>query len=65
MRCGACCKFLLKCPFLRSVKGSPGSHVCVVYAIRPLQCRKYPRSREEQIHHPCGFKFGDETAEER
>ena len=59
MSCGACCKFLFKCPFLRPVEGSQGKYKCIVYPIRPLQCRKYPRTRQEQIHHPCGYHFKD------
>ncbi len=59
LRCGACCKFLVRCPFLREAKDAPGQFTCAAYAVRPLQCRKYPRSRAEQIHHPCGFTFED------
>jgi hypothetical protein len=25
--------------------------------IRPIQCRKYPRTKKEQIHQPCGYHF--------
>lgn len=57
LNCGACCRFLVNCPFLRPVEGSQGACRCIVYPIRPLQCRKYPRTRQEQIHHPCGYYF--------
>jgi Fe-S-cluster containining protein len=60
-RCGACCKFLVTCPFLKFDEGDPNSASCKAYAIRPLQCRKYPRSKEEQIHHPCGYRFDDSS----
>jgi Fe-S-cluster containining protein len=56
-RCGACCKFLVKCPFLREAKDTPGQYSCAAYRIRPPQCRKYPRSKNEQIHQPCGYWF--------
>lgn len=58
MRCGACCKFVVKCPLLKEVEGSPGTYKCRWYAIRPPQCRKYPRSKREQVHEPCGYRFG-------
>ena len=59
-RCGACCMFLFKCPFLKFVEGNPNSATCKAYPFRPPQCRKYPRTRSEQIHHPCGYYFADE-----
>jgi len=57
-RCGACCKFLVRCPFLRYSNGDTGESICTAYSFRPLQCRKYPRSEAEQIHMPCGYRFG-------
>ncbi len=57
LKCGACCKFVVRCPFLKYDKDNPSVARCSVYALRPLQCRKYPRSKNEQIHHPCGYKF--------
>ena len=60
--CGACCRFLVDCPFLRPSKENPGTFRCIVYLVRPLQCRKYPRTEQEQIHHPCGYRF-DGTSE--
>jgi len=59
LNCGACCMFLFKCPFLTPAEGGRGAFKCIVYPIRPLQCRKYPRTRQEQIHHPCGYHFDD------
>lgn len=53
--CGACCEFLVKCPLLK--RDSSGAPVCRIYALRPLQCRKYPRSAKEQVHQPCGYRF--------
>ena len=57
--CGACCKFFVKCPLLKEDESSPGTYRCSAYALRPPQCRKYPRTKEEQIHQPCGFRFDD------
>jgi hypothetical protein len=59
-RCGACCKFLVKCPFLRYTEGETGPSMCLAYSIRPPQCRKYPRTEAEQIHTPCGYRFGEQ-----
>lgn len=59
--CGACCKFLFRCPFLRAAEGGKGTYRCTVYPIRPPQCRKYPRTRLEQIHHPCGYYFKESS----
>jgi len=56
--CGACCEFLVKCPLLK--RDASGKPKCGAYAVRPPQCRKYPRTRSEQIHHPCGYRFEDE-----
>lgn len=63
-RCGACCKFWVECPFLKSVGGDERQLACRIYKVRPLQCRKYPRTEKEQIHHPCGYRFGEETPRE-
>jgi Fe-S-cluster containining protein len=60
-RCGACCKFLFECPFLKVVEGNPNSFECRIYPIRPPQCRKYPRTKAEQIHEPCGYYFKDSS----
>jgi len=60
-RCGACCKFGVVCPFLRQSPDEPGTFFCAAYKLRPLQCRKYPRSKEEQIHQPCGYRFEENT----
>jgi len=62
--CGACCRFLFSCPFLKTRDDAPGKYRCSAYGIRPPQCRKYPRTRSEQIHTPCGYTF-DDGAHER
>ncbi len=62
-RCGACCRFLVDCPFLKPSKESPGCYECRAYFLRPLQCRKYPRTKREQIHQPCGYRFEEDGSE--
>lgn len=57
LNCGACCVFLVNCPFLRRAKDGADGYRCLIYPIRPLQCRKYPRTKKEQIHLPCGYHF--------
>jgi len=53
--CGACCKLPVKCMFLKEKKGKS---YCSIYSIRPLNCRKYPRTAKEHITgDTCGFKF--------
>ena len=58
--CGACCKFLFKCPFLISDTNGSSKGICVIYELRPPQCRKYPRTKSEKVHEPCGYCFADE-----
>jgi len=55
--CGACCKFLFKCPFLISDSNGSNGTLCAIYEMRPPQCRKYPRTKDEQIYEPCGYCF--------
>ncbi|MBI4831802.1 MAG: hypothetical protein HY801_09675 [Candidatus Lindowbacteria bacterium] len=51
-RCGQCCKFFFECPFY-------DGEGCVIYSLRPPQCRKYPRAKDESIVPGCGFTFGE------
>jgi len=54
--CGACCKLPVVCPFLKY--DSEGKSYCTIYSIRPLNCRKYPRTKSELITtDTCGFRF--------
>ncbi|HJN56519.1 MAG TPA: YkgJ family cysteine cluster protein [Candidatus Woesearchaeota archaeon] len=56
INCGECCKLPNKCVFLRNRKD--GEYYCSIYTIRPLNCRKYPRTDNEHItKKTCGFKF--------
>ena len=54
--CGACCRLPVDCPFIK--EGSDGKVFCSIYAIRPLNCRKYPRTKSELITaDTCGHSF--------
>jgi Fe-S-cluster containining protein len=58
-RCGACCKLPNPCPFLGIDEN--GLCTCKIYSLRPLNCRKYPRTKSELITaDTCGHSF-DET----
>ena len=58
VQCGACCKLPNVCPFLKS--NGDGRVYCRIYSIRPLNCRKYPRTPSEHITaDTCGFRFED------
>jgi hypothetical protein len=54
--CGACCRLPKACPFLRY--RPDGKSYCLIYPIRPLNCRKYPRTEAEFItEDTCGYRF--------
>ena len=55
-RCGACCKILLKCPFLEE---SEGEYNCSIYGNHFAQCRIFPLVPKdlEEIEEPCGYYF--------
>lgn len=56
VRCGACCKLPNFCYFLK--KKSDGSTYCSIHPVRPLNCRKYPRTKKECLtEDTCGFRF--------
>jgi len=58
VNCGACCKLPNECPFLRYA--DDGKEYCSIYPIRPLNCRKYPRTESEFItQETCGFNFDE------
>jgi len=62
--CGACCRLPFRCMFLRtSDDGESGKkEYCGIYKVRPPNCRKFPRSREEHelVKDVCGFTFDDD-----
>jgi len=56
IHCSACCRLPNVCPFLKI--GEDGKSFCSIYAIRPLNCRKYPRTESEFItDDTCGHTF--------
>ncbi len=56
VNCGGCCKLPNVCPFLEY--NPDGSSCCMIYSIRPLNCRKYPRAESEFLTaDTCGFRF--------
>ena len=56
VNCGACCKLPNDCKFSRT--SEDGKVYCAIYPIRPLNCRKYPRTKSELItSDTCGYHF--------
>lgn len=56
IHCGACCRLPNVCPFLKT--NDAGKSYCGIYRLRPLNCRKYPRTDSEHItKDTCGFRF--------
>jgi hypothetical protein len=54
--CGACCKLPRPCVFLGYRES--GESYCRIYRIRPLNCRKYPRTASELVTaDTCGYTF--------
>ncbi|GAK49214.1 hypothetical protein U14_00432 [Candidatus Moduliflexus flocculans] len=55
--CGACCHIMVgRCFWLKD--GDDGKQYCRIYPIRPLNCRKYPRTESEWVtRETCGFYF--------
>ena len=56
-RCGACCKILVRCPFLIEEPGN--SYKCGIYGEHFNQCRIYPLVPQDlqEIEEPCGYTF--------
>ena len=63
VNCGACCKLVFACPFLRT--RNDGSSYCGIYSTRPLNCRKYPRTASEHVtKNTCGYTFDNDSTEQ-
>ncbi len=63
LRCGACCKLLVRCPYYDDSSGGPR---CSVYQDRPGPCGIFPLDeldlKERDPVHPhrkCGYRFED------
>lgn len=53
IRCGKCCT---SCKLLKF--NGDGNTRCSIRKIRPLQCRKYPRTEKELFtQQTCGYRF--------
>jgi hypothetical protein len=61
-RCGACCKILLRCPFLGTDAG--GQYTCRIYEKRFAQCRLFPLHAADlrELEGQCSFSFEPEPA---
>ncbi|OGF22119.1 hypothetical protein A3D45_00385 [Candidatus Falkowbacteria bacterium RIFCSPHIGHO2_02_FULL_42_9] len=56
VNCGACCRLPNNCLFLKFKPDGKSS--CFIHPLRPLNCRKYPRTKAEWLtEDACGFKF--------
>ena len=56
VHCGACCRLPNDCRFIKT--NGDGKIYCAAYPIRPLNCRKYPRTESELITaDTCGYGF--------
>ena len=55
-RCGACCKILLKCPFLDEANGE---YSCSIYGQHFAQCQIFPLVPQDlkEIGEECGYYF--------
>ena len=55
-RCGACCKILFRCPFL---KEENDQYSCGIYGQHFNQCRIFPLVPQDlkELEQPCGFSF--------
>ena len=60
-RCGACCKILIRCPFLiEKPENQPGDiYSCGIYGRHFNQCRIYPIVPKDllEVEEPCGYTF--------
>ena len=57
-RCGACCKILMKCPFL--IEKPDNEYQCAIYGQHFNQCRIYPlvpKDLEEIEGATCSYTF--------
>ena len=58
LRCGTCCRLPNRCPFLST--DEQGLCTCKIYWLRPLSCRKYPRTKSELLTaDACGYSFNE------
>jgi hypothetical protein len=55
-RCGACCKILVRCPFLDEVEGE---YSCQIHGQHFAQCQIFPLVPKdlEEVEEECGYYF--------
>ena len=55
--CGECCKLPFRCKFLKD--DANGKAYCSIYKVRPLVCRKFPRTAAqfESVKDVCTVSF--------
>jgi len=58
-RCGACCKILIRCPFLLEENGE---YSCSIHGRHFAQCQLYPLVPADlaEIDEECGYTFESE-----
>jgi uncharacterized protein len=58
-RCGACCKILVRCPFL--IEEQPNEYKCGIYGEHFNQCRIFPLVPQDllEIEESCTYTFAD------
>ena len=58
-RCGACCKILVRCPFLEEIDGA---YNCQIYGDHFAQCRIFPLVPQDlkEVDAECGYYFVSE-----
>ena len=63
--CGACCHLPFRCSFLKTAED--GKEYCSIYTIRPPNCRKFPRTKQQLSHvkETCGFSFDNNQEKDR
>jgi Fe-S-cluster containining protein len=61
-RCGACCKILLRCPFLGT--DAEGQYTCRIYEYRFTQCRLFPLHPQDlqELGEQCSYTFDSDPA---
>ncbi|MFC1501509.1 hypothetical protein ACFL58_03575 [Elusimicrobiota bacterium] len=59
LRCGRCCRIVVKCPFLKIDENQKSS--CRIHFVRPYHCRNYPFDLADSEIEGCGYYFIKES----
>jgi len=59
LRCGRCCKLVIRCPMLDE---SNGMVRCRIYTYRPVVCRLFPIHKDDlrDVDYKCGYSYPDQ-----